>query len=138
MRSACLALILVSGPVFLNGRLESEVMTRRLLFAVSGIFLKTGCSRGYADDVGWPFGTAEFFRGSHHHLLFRRDVTALSIPASAYHYFGLWLLTARQNSVKRFIGNALDVSLGVWYFATKGIILLKSIIVTNTRYTSCC
>jgi hypothetical protein len=24
--------------------------------------------------------------------------------------------------VKRFIGNALDVSLGVWHFATKGIV----------------
>jgi hypothetical protein len=29
-------------------------------------------------------------------------------------------------NVERFIGNALDVSLGVWHFATKGIILLKS------------
>jgi hypothetical protein len=41
-------------------------------------------------------------------------------------------------SVERFIGNTLDVSLGVWYIATKGIILLKNVIVTNTRYTSCC
>jgi hypothetical protein len=29
--------------------------------------------------------------------------------------------------LKRFIGNALDVSLGVWRIATKGIILLKSV-----------
>jgi hypothetical protein len=41
-------------------------------------------------------------------------------------------------SVERFIGNTLDVSLGVWHFATKGIVLLKSIIVTNTRYISYC
>jgi hypothetical protein len=40
--------------------------------------------------------------------------------------------------LKRFIGNALDVSLGVWHIATKGIVLLKNIIVTNTRYASCC
>jgi hypothetical protein len=50
----------------------------------------------------------------------------------------LALFAGKEYYVERFIGNALDVSLGVWYFATKGIVLLKSIIVTNTRYTSCC
>jgi hypothetical protein len=30
-----------------------------------------------------------------------------------------------MDNVERFIGNALDVSLGVWHIATKGIILFK-------------
>jgi hypothetical protein len=41
------------------------------------------------------------------------------------------------STIERFIGNNLDMSLGVWYIIIKGIILLKSIIVINTRYTSC-